>query len=120
MPGLGELGKGAEVLHGECLVHMNSEPELGIGDGLAMVIERSQLIGSQLPEPVIGFDTRICVDAQEFYALGVSMPETGKDMGKHGLVKQACVKPEQDMVVLRGLRQRVILLLQRLQNVLPM
>jgi hypothetical protein len=101
-------------LGGEGLVHSNSEPELRVADGLAIAINGSQLIGLHLPETVEWLDSGKCVNAEKLHSSGVVVKQAREDMCEHGLIKQARVKPQNDMLVRRCRHQFAVLVAKRL------
>jgi hypothetical protein len=62
---LRQFGQHTRVLSSEGLVHLDSKLELGVCDGLAIAIQRSQLFGSHLPKPVEWHNSRECVNTEK-------------------------------------------------------
>jgi len=112
---LRQFGQYTGVLSSEGFVHSDSEPELGVGNGLVIAVQRSQLIGSQLPKSVEWLDSRECVNTEKVRLSGALVHQACEEMCEHRLIKQAGVKPQDDMFVGRR-RQLTILIVQRLQD----
>ena len=86
---------------------------------MSVGIEGCQLFRQQLTEAVEGHDSGKCVDTNELRFADFFAGQARENMGKHGLIEKTRIEPQDDTRIRRGVRQFLVLITQRLQNVIP-